>query len=97
LQSSSDAGYERFGATKAWFQDGIEAWLQEWFAARGARPARDENYFDANAIDSFGVIEMIEAIEDHFKLKFRQHDFQDRRFATIAGLAEIVHERLQQE
>jgi acyl carrier protein len=68
----------------------IETWLQEWFAARGATLARDQNYFDANAIDSFGVIEMIEAIEDHFKVKFRQHDFQDRRFATIAGLAEII-------
>ena len=74
----------------------IEAWLQDWFAGRGARPATDANYFEAGAIDSFGVIEMIEAIEDHFKVKFRQHDFQDRRFATIAGLAEIVHERLQQ-
>jgi acyl carrier protein len=74
----------------------IEAWLQDWFASRGAKVARDQNYFDANAIDSFGVIEMIEEIEDHFKLKFRQHDFQDRRFATVAGLAEIINERLLQ-
>jgi D-alanine--poly(phosphoribitol) ligase subunit 2 len=73
-----------------------EKWLQNWFAARGATVARDQNYFDSNAIDSFGVIEMIEEIEDHFKLKFRQHDFQDRRFATVAGLAEIINERLQQ-
>ena len=57
-------------------------------------PHRDENYFDAGAIDSFGVIELIEAVEDRFKIAFRQHDFQDRRFATVAGLAEIVHERL---
>jgi acyl carrier protein len=74
----------------------IEAWLQDWFASRGAKVARDQNYFDANAIDSFGVIEMIEEIEDHFKVKFRQHDFQDRRFATVAGLAEIINERLLQ-
>jgi acyl carrier protein len=74
----------------------IEAWLQDWFAGRGATVARDQNYFDANAIDSFGLIEMFHAIEDHFKIKFRQHDFQDRRFATVAGLAEIIDERLQQ-
>jgi acyl carrier protein len=85
----------RYGCKKA-AEGMIEAWLQEWFAGRGATVARDQNYFDANAIDSFGVIEMIEAIEDHFKVKFRQHDFQDRRFATIAGLAEIVDARLQQ-
>ena len=73
----------------------VEAWLQDWFAGRGARPQRDENYFDAGAIDSFGIIEMIEAVESHFKFAFHQHDFQDRRFATIAGLAEIVDERVQ--
>lgn len=39
---------------------------------------------------------MIEAVESHFRISFRQHDFQDRRFATIAGLAEIVDARLQQ-
>jgi acyl carrier protein len=78
------------------FQARPETWLQDWFATRGATVARDANYFEINAIDSFGVIEMIEAIEDHFKVKFRQHDFQDRRFATIAGLAEIIDDRLQQ-
>ena len=40
---------------------------------------------------------MFHAIEDHFKIKFRQHDFQDRRFATVAGLAEIIQERLLDE
>ena len=74
----------------------IEAWLQDWFAGRGHRPASDANYFDAGAIDSFGVIELIEAVEQHFSISFRQHDFQDRRFASISGLAEIVNERLQQ-
>jgi acyl carrier protein len=73
-----------------------EKWLQNWFAARGATVARDQNYFDANAIDSFGLIEMVEQIQNHFAINFRQHDFQDRRHVTIAGLAEIIHERLQQ-
>ena len=72
----------------------IEAWLQDWFAGRGARVARDANYFEVGAIDSFGVIELIEAVEKQFEIDFRQHDFQDRRFASIAGLAEIVQERL---
>ena len=75
----------------------IEAWLQDWFAARGATIARDQNYFEAEAIDSFGVIELIEAVETQFAMSFDQRDFQDRRFATIAGLAEIVHERLHPE
>ena len=72
----------------------IEGWLRDWFAARGAGVLKlDENYFDAGAIDSFGVIELIEAIESRNEIKFRQHDFQDRRFSTIRGLAEIIGER----
>jgi acyl carrier protein len=74
----------------------IESWLQEWFASRGARPASDANYFEAGAIDSFGLVELIPAIEKAFPIKFHQRDFQDRRFASISGLAEIVNERLQQ-
>ncbi len=72
----------------------IEAWLYAWFFDHDSDPDLNENYFDAGAIDSFGVIELIEAVESHFKIAFRQHDFQDRRFASIAGLAEIVNERL---
>ena len=74
----------------------VQDWLQDWFAGRGARVASDANYFEVGAIDSFGVIELIEAVESHFKIAFRQHDFQDRRFASIAGLAEIVNDRLLQ-
>jgi acyl carrier protein len=72
----------------------IELWLDHWFAKRGATLDREENYFDAGAIDSFGVIELIEAIEEHFAIQFGERDFQDRRFSTIAGLAEITNERL---
>lgn len=74
----------------------IEAWLQDWFAGRGHRLTREQNYFEAEAVDSFGVIELIEALETEFKFSFGERDFQDRRFATIAGLAEIVDGRLQQ-
>ena len=74
-----------------------EAWLQGWFAKRGAKLSREQNFFEAEAIDSFGVIELIEAVETQFAMSFDQRDFQDRRFATIAGLAEIVNERLHPE
>lgn len=71
-----------------------EVWLKEWFAARGTAPKRDENYFEAEAVDSFGIIELIEAIETNFAFSFGATDFQDRRFATIAGLAEMIDARL---
>ena len=73
---------------------GTEAWLVDWFAGRGHRLTREQNYFEAEAVDSFGVIELIEACETEFRFSFGERDFQDRRFATIAGLAEIIDGRL---
>ncbi len=74
----------------------IEAWLQDWFAGRGFRLDRTANLYDAGAIDSLGLFEMIDAIEGNFKFRFGS--FQDRRllFATIASLTELIDERLQQ-
>lgn len=73
-------------------------WVVDWFAARTARAAdevtamRDENYFDAGLIDSFGVIELIGDIEAEFPVVFDERDFQDRRFATMSGLAGLIDE-----
>ena len=72
----------------------IETWLQVWFAERGFALDREQNYYDAGAIDSLGVIELIEDIEMRLGVTWGERDFQDRRFSTIAGLAEIVDERL---
>jgi D-alanine--poly(phosphoribitol) ligase subunit 2 len=70
-------------------------WLGAWFSDRA--PQRDlaptENYFEAEVIDSFAVIELIEAIETHFNCRFDDTDFQDRRFTSVAGLAEIIAEK----
>jgi acyl carrier protein len=72
-----------------------EIWLRDWFKDKA--PDRelqaDENYFDAGAIDSFQVIELIEAIEDAFSCRFTETDFQDRRFVTLSGLAAIISEK----
>jgi acyl carrier protein len=70
-------------------------WLRSWFAERAPQRslAPDENYFEAEVIDSFGVIELIEAIETGFACRFGDTDFQDRRFSSLAGLAEIITEK----
>jgi acyl carrier protein len=72
------------------------AWLTAWFVDRGV-PADDvrvsRNYFEAGWIDSFGVLELIAAIEEYARIAFTDRDFQDRRFVTLGGLAEIIAER----
>jgi acyl carrier protein len=71
-------------------------WLHDWFAQRGPLPGGDEalglNYFEAGLLDSLGVIDLISSIEERFGVRFDEHHFQERRFATIGGLSEIVAE-----
>lgn len=73
-------------------------WLLTWFGKRGDGPKgnrehqRETNYFESGLIDSFGVIELIGDAESEFGIQFTEQHFQDRRFATIGGLAEIICE-----
>ncbi len=72
------------------------AWVREWFTAN-ATQAWDEalwqdNYLEAGLIDSFGLIGLIDAVEQAFALRIPADSFQDRRFATMAGLAAIIDE-----
>lgn len=71
-------------------------WLKEYFASKKALPdhpeLEKENYFQLGLIDSMGVLELIEAAEAQFSIQFQQTNFTDRRFATIAGLADIIDE-----
>lgn len=76
----------------------VRGWLLQWFEKRGPLQGNTPEekmqtaYFDAGLIDSFGVIELISSIEAEFKIKFNANHFQDRRFATLAGLESIVTE-----
>lgn len=76
----------------------VAQWLVAWFDARATIPndgIEDRlrtNYFEAGLIDSLGVVELIADTEEHFGIRFSERDFQDRRFATIGGLSELVLE-----
>ena len=69
-----------------------------WFRRRAPHIELDptNSYFDAGAIDSLGVIELIEDLELAFGVRFTQADFQDRRFPSVSGLAEILEEKQRQ-
>lgn len=74
-------------------------WLLAWFKARRpdiVPPAERLdvfNYFEAGWIDSMGIIELIADAEARFGMQFSHEDFQDRRFATLGGLAAMVAAR----
>jgi len=69
-------------------------WLKNWFSQKSKLPENIEtkNYFEVGLIDSFAVIELIESVESEFHITFQESNFQDRRFSTIQGLAEIIEE-----
>jgi len=71
-------------------------WLKEWFGQKvhigSIRGVEHINYLERRLIDSVAVIELIVAAEERFNIGFSSEAFDDPRFATISGLAEIIGE-----
>ena len=72
-----------------------QLWLVNWFENKEApvKLSLNSNFFNEGAIDSFGLIILIEEIEKEFNIKFSKEELQDPRFATIEGLSEILKEK----
>jgi len=71
-------------------------WLIRWFETRypegGQISDLTENYFDTARVDSMGIMDLVLDIEGQFGIKFNERHFQDRRFATIQGLSEMIND-----
>ena len=50
------------------------------------------NFFENGLIDSFGVMTIIEQIEQKYSISLNEKHFGQRRFSTISGLTEIILE-----
>jgi acyl carrier protein len=70
----------------------ITKWLFNWFESRVPRfeLKADENYIEKGVIDSFGIIELVEAIETQFSIRLDQNDLQSLELFSVAGLAAII-------
>jgi acyl carrier protein len=73
-------------------------WMCAWFVSRrkfkgDTAQLLATNYFDAGLLTSLEVIEFVSEIEDRFGMQFSEQDFQDPRFVTVAGLAELIADR----
>ena len=74
-------------------------WLLDWFQKRGGRFDHNEhpqilaaNYFELGLIDSMGLMELIAGLEGSFSVHFNEDHFQDIRFTSLKGLADITSE-----
>jgi len=79
----------------------VREWLKTWFSVRnkiGKAAAvqgdalLNTDYFDAGWLTSMEVVEFVTEIESQFDIQFSDRDLQDPRFATIAGLTELILE-----
>ena len=79
-------------------KDQVSQWLCEWFLSRRKFKGTSSqllatNYFETGLLTSLEVIEFVSDIENQFDVQFSDQDFQDPRFGTVAGLAELVASR----
>ena len=72
-----------------------QTWLVNWFSKREApeKLSLKSNFFREGAIDSFGLIILIEEIEKEFNIKLSQEELEDPRFVSIEGLSNILKEK----
>jgi acyl carrier protein len=79
---------------------GPESWILKWFQdntnmlENEINKDRDENYFMKGWIDSLKFISFISDIENKFNISFSNDEFQDRKFATINGIIQILEDKI---
>lgn len=77
----------------------IKNWLINWFTKNSDIKLEDitnninDDYLAKGWIDSFKFISLIDDIEQEFKIKFLNEEFQKKSFSTISGLAKIIEEK----
>lgn len=78
-------------------------WIVKWFSnntnllENEVIANLDENYLTKGWIDSLKFISFISDIENKFKIVFSNDEFQNRKFATINGLVQILEEKLNEQ
>lgn len=50
----------------------------------------DTDLFEAGILDSFGVVDLLSFIERETGLVLADEDLEDARFASVAGIAEVL-------
>lgn len=71
-------------------------WIVKWFKERNPGITIDStvDFYKARLVDSFGIIELIEELEDYFSIHFDDSDFKLPSFRTIQGLAQMINQKI---
>jgi len=72
----------------------IASVLNEILSPKGKSVSRyDEKIFESGLIDSFGIVELLLALENHFQIKIPYEDMTIQNFASINEISRLI-ERL---
>ncbi len=78
----------------------IKNWIRIWFlnnsnaTENNIEKNLNENYLETGWIDSLQFVSFISDIENEFKLRFENDEFQNKEFSNINGLAELIKEKM---
>lgn len=78
-------------------------WIVDWFVKNSnvstelIRKNFEENYLENGWIDSLKFVSFITELEDKFKIKFSNEEFQNTKFSTVEGLSQIIEEKLNEK
>ena len=72
----------------------IIEWLINWFSKKNNlstyKDLNSINFLEEDLIDSLGLTHLIVEIETQLNIRFTYDDFQNPKFSTINGLADII-------
>jgi acyl carrier protein len=59
-----------------------------------AAPTRDEPLLESGAIDSMGLVELIEHLDGRFRIAIADREVTDQNFGTVARIVGLVQAKL---
>jgi acyl carrier protein len=70
--------------------------LQDYFQSKcGEQLKDDDNLFQLGALDSFGVVEFLNFIQDAFHVEVQLEDITESNFSTIRSVADLLKRQIQ--
>lgn len=78
----------------------IKEWVINWFlinsnaTQNNIKNNLNENYLETGWIDSLQFVSFISDIENEFKIRFDNDEFQNKEFSNISGLSELIKEKM---
>lgn len=79
---------EIFFSISEWFQENSELSIDQ------IKQNLDENYLESGWIDSLKFVSFVSFLEESFKIRFSNDEFQNSKFLTINGLIGIIEGKL---